>query len=144
MRVQRVLAVVTLAILSGPGFAGAAEAPKFDAGISSDNIGLDETLRLVITLDRDATQSYQGYTRPDVRDFDILSQAESESTQWTVTGARQVTRTLEQHIYMLRPKPKGTCTIPVATVRVDGRELHTARRDHRARHASAQEARVAR
>ena len=117
--------VAALATVSSRGAAWAAEGPRFEASISTDTMGLDETLRLVVTLDRDAAQSYQGYTRPDVRDFDILSQAESESTQWTVTGAKQITRTLEQHIYLLRAKHKGTCTIPPAVVRVDGHELKT-------------------
>ena len=53
-------------------------------------------------MSRDAAQMYQGYTRPDPKDFEILSQGQTESTQWTLAGGQQTTRTVEQHFYVLR------------------------------------------
>ena len=109
----------------GASIAAAAPPPQLEAQVSSDQIGYDEVVRLQVTLSRDASQTYQGYTRPDPKDFDILSQQESEQTQWTVMNGVQSTRTIEQHVYMLRPKHKGPSTIPPASVRINGRELKT-------------------
>ena len=116
------VAVGTLALAIGP---AAGAPPQFEAAISSDQIALDETLQLTVTLSRDATQAYQGYMRPEPKDFDVLSAAQSESTQWTIAQGQQHTRTIEQHVYMLRPKHKGACTVPSATARIEGRELRT-------------------
>ncbi len=119
--------LVAVVVMAGAlsGSARAAAPPQFDATVTSDSITLDDTIKLVVTLSRDATQAYQGYMRPELKDFDILNQAETESTQWTVTNAVQTTRTIEQHIYILKPKHKGPCTIPAATARIDGREWKT-------------------
>jgi hypothetical protein len=111
--------------LLAPAVTLAAGPPRIDAAVNADTIGLDETLRLTVTVDHDATQPYQGYTRPDVRDFDVVSQMENDSTQWTILNGVQSSRTTEQHTYLLRPLHKGPCTVPPASVRFDGRELKT-------------------
>jgi len=116
--------IFAVAALLAPSAALAqARPPTIDAAVNADTIGLDETLRLTVTVDHDATQPYQGYTRPDPKDLDIVSQGETDSTQWTIVNGVQSSRTIEQHTYLLRPKHKGPCTIPPASVRFDGKEL---------------------
>lgn len=117
-------ALLTLLWVAGAARAGGPP-PQLEATISSDQIGLDETVQLTVTLSRDATQVYQGYLRPEPKDFDVLSTSQSESTQWTIVRGQQQTRTIEQHVYVMRPKHKGACAVPPATARIDGREIRT-------------------
>jgi hypothetical protein len=102
--------------------AARAEEPAIEAQLSADAIALDETVQLNINVARDASQAYQGYLRPDFKDWDILHQGQAESTQWTIVNGRQSVRTVEQHVYLLRPKHRGACLIPQATARVNKRE----------------------
>ena len=105
--------------------AAAATAPLIDAQVSTTSLALDESVQLVVTVTRDSTHSLQSYSRPDVRDFDILSQNQADQTQWSMVNGVTTIRTVEQHVYLLHPRRKGTLTIPPASVRVDGRELRT-------------------
>jgi hypothetical protein len=99
-----------------------AEEAGVSAALSSDTIALDETVQLTVAITRDASQAYQSYLRPDLKDFDILHQGQAESTQWTITNGHQAVHTVEQHIYLLRPRKKGACAIPAATARIGGKD----------------------
>lgn len=116
--------LLTMMVL-GAVSANAAAPPQFDAQVSTSILGLDETLQVVVTLGRDASQSLSSYTRPDPRDFELLSQSQAEQTQWTLVNGVQSVRTVEQHTYVLRPRRRGSLTIPPAVVKIDGRELKT-------------------
>jgi hypothetical protein len=102
-----------------------AEEASFTAQLSAQEITLDDRVQLTITLGRDARETYRGYSRPDFRDFDVLHQGQAESTQWSAAGGQQSVRIVEQHIYLLKPRHKGVCVIPVAVARLGARELRT-------------------
>ncbi|MSP62105.1 MAG: protein BatD [Myxococcales bacterium] len=112
---------LALALLVTVGSARADE-PQITSTLSASEITLDETVQLTVHLTRDASQPYQGYQRPDLKDFDILHQGQAESTQWTINNGRQSVRTVEQHVYLLRPRHRGNCVVPPAVARVAGRE----------------------
>ena len=96
-----------------------------EAQLSADAIALGETVQLTIAITRDASQAYQSYQRPELADFEVLQQGQAESTQWIINNGRQVIRTVEQHVYLLRPRHVGTCTIRAAVARIAGREWRT-------------------
>ena len=104
-----------------------AEAPSFQAELSQRDVTLDETVQLTLTLSRDSSQAYGGYARPDFKDFEVLQQAQGESTQWTLNGGQNggkpSVRTVEEHVYVLKPRHKGRCVVPPATAKVGGREV---------------------
>lgn len=102
-----------------------AEESSFTAQLSAQEITLDDMVQLTITLGRDARESYRGYSRPDFRDFDVLHQGQAESTQLSIVGGQQSVHIVEQHIYLLKPRHKGVCVIPVAVAHLGSRELRT-------------------
>jgi hypothetical protein len=102
-----------------------AEEASFTAQVSTQEITLDDMVQLTITLARDARESYRGYSRPDFRDFDVLHQGQAESTQLSIVNGQQSVRIVEQHIYLLKPRHKGACVIPVAVAHLGSRELRT-------------------
>jgi BatD DUF11 like domain len=108
--------------------AGIAQAdnPRFDVSVApSENVTLDQTVELNITLDRDGTQPFESYRAPLMPDFDVLHSGTSEQVNMTWVNGRQTVRILEQHQYLLRPKKKGALAISPASVKVAGAELHT-------------------
>lgn len=124
MKTAAVHALLAASILLAAPAGG--EEPRFTARLSASEITLDQTVELVIEVERDATTPYQGYSRPHLVDFDILHQGERQSTQWTTQGSRQAVRTVDQHVYVLRAKHRGRCSVPPATLHLaGGRELQT-------------------
>ncbi len=117
-----IAALLALPLLLSSSKDAAADEAGVTAQVSSTDIAFDETVQLTVTVTRDATQPYQSYLRPDLKDFDILHQGQAESTQWTITNGRQSVHTVEQHVYLLKPRKKGTCTIPAASARIGGRD----------------------
>src|SRR5262249_25902979 len=111
------------------GLAGVAHAQsspvRFEATPSSENITLDQTVELTVTLDRPGAQPFESYRPPTGPDFDLLHTGSSQQTQFSMMGGRSSVRVIEQHLYVFRPKKKGALTLQSASVRIGGTELKT-------------------
>ena len=97
----------------------------FEARASSEEITLDQTVELTISLQRDGNQAFEGYRAPMAPDFEVQNSSTSEQMQWVGSGGHQTVRMIEQHHYTLKPRKKGTLTIGAAQVRIAGQEVHT-------------------
>jgi len=105
--------------------AARAESVRFEAHVASDNITLDQTIDLTVTLERDGNQVFESYRAPQIPDFDLLHTGNSEQMQMSFINGRQSVRMVEVHQYVLRARKKGTFTIGPATVKVNGQQVQT-------------------
>jgi BatD DUF11 like domain len=118
------LAAAALVLLAAPTPAHA-DAARFEAAVPRENISLDETVELTVTLDRDGNAPYEAYRAPTWPDFDLLHTGTSEQMQMSFVNGRQSLRVAETHTYVLRPRKKGALTITPAAVKVNGAVLAT-------------------
>jgi hypothetical protein len=102
-----------------------ADGVRFEARVAREQITLADTLDLTISIDRDGSQSFEGYRAPSLTDFDILHTSTSEQMQWQMLGSRQSVRAVEDHLYVLRPKKQGVLVIGPAQIKIAGQELRT-------------------
>ena len=98
---------------------------RFDATVSSENITLDQTVVLTVSLQRDGAQAFESYRAPSAPDFELLHTGSSEQVQMGSFNGRQTVRMLESHEYLFRPRKKGALTIQPAAVRIAGVDLKT-------------------
>jgi len=119
--VKRILALAALLAPFAPR-PSAGDETGVSATLTANQIALDETVQLTVTVTRDASQAYQSYLRPDLKDFDILHQGQAESTQWMIANGRQQVHTVEQHVYLIKPRKRGNCVVPAASARIGGRD----------------------
>ncbi|MCU1278314.1 MAG: BatD, partial [bacterium] len=104
---------------------GDAGGVKFEASVSSENITLDQQLELTVTLDRSGSQPFESYRAPSAPDFDLLHTGSNEQTQFSMVNGRTSVRVIEQHVYVFKPKKRGTLKIAPAAVRIAGTDLKT-------------------
>jgi hypothetical protein len=115
-------AIVTVA---APGRAAAAGV-RFEAAVSSENITIDQTVELTITLEREGAQPFEAYRPPVAPDFELLHTSDNQQVQLAMgAGNRQTVHMIEQHVYVFRPKKRGALTIQSAAVRIAGNEIKT-------------------
>lgn len=96
----------------------------FTARAGRNPVGVGETFRFEVSLSLDNTRM-EDYRPPDFRGFRIVAQQPSQSTQIQMGGGGGFMRQVYSWTYQLIPLQKGKLTIGPASVRVDGRELHT-------------------
>jgi hypothetical protein len=102
----------------------AAQAPAaFEMTASSENITLDQTVQVTVTMTRDGSQALESYRPPTAPDFDVLHASNSEQMQFSVINGRQSVRRVEQHLYVFKPKKRGALVINAASVKVAGQTL---------------------
>ncbi|MCU1277515.1 MAG: putative batD protein [bacterium] len=104
---------------------GDASGVRFEATVSSENITLDQQVELTVTLDRSGAQPFESYRAPTSSDFDLLHTGSNEQTQFSMVNGRTSVRVIEQHVYVFRPKKRGTLKIAPAMVRIAGTDLKT-------------------
>jgi hypothetical protein len=121
---KKILLLAVVSVVLGRG-AARAEGIRFEATVPSENITLDQTVELTISLERDGAQAFEAYRAPSAPDFELLHSGTSEQMQWQTINGRQSVRVIEQHAYVLRPRKKGAFTIGPATVRIGGQEVRT-------------------
>jgi oxygen tolerance protein BatD len=128
-RAERVALAVVAAMVAMAAAAGPAEAAgsvRFESAVSSENITLDQTVELTVTLQREGSQPFEAYRPPAAPDFDLLHTGDNEQVQLAMgAGGRQTVNMIEQHVYVFRPKKKGALTIAAASVRIGGNEIKT-------------------
>lgn len=105
--------------------AARADGVRFEARVSQENVTLDQTVELTVTLERDGNQVFESYRPPVAPDFDLLHTATSQQMQMSFVNGRQAMRLVEQHQYLYKPKKKGALTIGSASVKVSGQPLQT-------------------
>ncbi len=110
---------VFLALLL-PALANAARETRFEATVDRNEIALDETVRLEISL-QSAEQPSALELPTQLRDFEVAGHAESVSVSMTGSTASQV----RTHTFLLRPRRPGALTIPSATCVVGGKQYAT-------------------
>jgi hypothetical protein len=104
-----------------------ADAPgvRFEAALSSENITLDQQVELTITLDRAGSQAFESYRAPNAPDFNLVHTGSNEQTQFSMINGRTSVRVIEQHVYVYKPKKRGSLKIGPASVRIAGTDLKT-------------------
>jgi hypothetical protein len=105
--------------------AARADGVRFEAHVPSENITLDQTIDLTITLERDGNQVFESYRAPTAPDLDLLHTGTSEQMQMSLVNGRQTMRLTEVHQYVYKARKKGAFTIGPAAVKVAGHELQT-------------------
>src|SRR5262249_3073999 len=98
---------------------------RFEARASSENVTLEQPVKVTVTIERDGTQALEGYRPPSGIDFDMMHTSNSEQIHQTVINGRQSVRLVEQHLYMFMPKKKGNLAINPAVLKVGGQEFKT-------------------
>jgi len=102
-----------------------ADAARFEARLSQENVTLDQMIEVVITLDRDGNQALESYRPPQAPDLELLHSGTSEQMQMTIVNGRQSVRVVEEHQYVFRARKKGAFQISAASARVGGQALQT-------------------
>lgn len=98
---------------------------RFDLAVSSENITLDQTVEVTVSLQRDGSQPIESYRVPAAPDFELLHTATNEQMQFATVNGRQSVLMIEQHVYLLKPRKRGALAISPASVRIAGTELKT-------------------
>jgi BatD DUF11 like domain len=120
-----VAAVLVVGAAAGARAQAPAAGVRFEAHVPQENITLDQSVELTVTLDREGNQVFDGYRAPQAPDFDLLHAGTSEQMQFSSVNGRQSVHMVEQHVYLLKPKKKGALAIGPATVRIAGQPLQT-------------------
>src|SRR3954449_4200318 len=98
-----------------------ADGVRFEARLAMENITLDQTIDLTVTLERDGNQVFESYRAPQAPpDLELLHTGTSQQMQMSFVGGRQAMRMVEEHQYLFRAKKKGSFTISPASVKVAG------------------------
>jgi hypothetical protein len=119
---KRVVAAMVLLVAS----AARADGVRFEAHVSSENVTLDQTIDLEITLERDGNQVFESYRAPQpAPELQVLHTGTSTQMQMSILNGRQTMRMVESHQYVLKPAKKGAFIIGAATVKVAGQTLST-------------------
>lgn len=104
-----------------------ASANRFEATVSSDSVTIVDRVQVTVTLQRDGSAALESYRPPSTPDFDVLSASEgAQQLSWSIVNGHQSVQTVEEHVYVLRPKKKGALVIGPAIVKLGGHELKTA------------------
>ena len=98
---------------------------RFEMTAPTENITLDQTIEVTVSLQREGSQPFESYRAPSAPDFELLHTGSNEQVQMSMLGGRQSVQMIEQHIYVFRPKKKGALTIHPASARIAGQELQT-------------------
>jgi hypothetical protein len=100
------------------------QGPSFTARTGRNPVGVGEAFPFEVNLSVDNARM-EDYRPPDFRGFRIVAQQPSQSTQIQMGGGGGFMRQIYNWNYQLVALQKGKLTIAPASVRVDGRELHT-------------------
>src|SRR5262249_53960418 len=87
---------------------------------ATENITLDQTVEVTVTLQRDGSQPVESYRPPTAPDFDPVHTSDNEQMQFSVVNGRQAVRMVEQHVYVFKPKKRGNFTIQAPAVKFGG------------------------
>lgn len=98
---------------------------RFEMTAPTENITLDQTIEVTVTLQREGSQPFESYRAPMAPDFDLLHAGSNEQVQMAFVNGRQSVQMVEQHVYVFKPKKKGALTIQPASVRIAGQDLKT-------------------
>ena len=74
------------------GGAAYAQSARFEASVPSENVTLDQTVELTVTLERDGQQAFESYRAPATPDFDVLHAGTSEQVNMAFINGRQSVR----------------------------------------------------
>ena len=113
-----------LVSLSSTDVRGAGDEMSFQAKVDRDEVDLEESLNLQLSLQAAAgTQSPSETPRFDAPDFDILSQRESVSIDSRYENGRFAVKNRRDYLFVLRPRRAGRFKIRSIIARVAGKEL---------------------
>ena len=121
MRARSFLLIASTLLFAATAFA---QGTSFTARAGRNPVGVGEAFPFEISLSVDNVRM-EDYRRPDFRGFRVVSEQPSQSTQIQMGGGGGFMRQTYSWRYQLVPLQKGKVTVAPATVRVDGRELHT-------------------
>jgi hypothetical protein len=103
-----------------------ADGVRFEAHVAQENLTLDQTIELTVTLERDGSQVFESYRAPQPPpDLELLHTGTSQQMQMSFVNNRQSMRMVEQHQYIYKAHKKGSFTIGPASVKVAGQTLTT-------------------
>ena len=121
MRALTCLVAAGTLLCAGAAFA---QGTSFSARAGRNPVGAGEAFPFDISLSLDNARM-EDYRPPDFRGFRIVAQQPSQSTQIQMGGGGGFMRQIYTWHYQLVALQKGKLTIAPASVRVDGKELHT-------------------
>lgn len=98
---------------------------RFEARVAQENITLDQTIDLTVTVERDGNQVMQSYRAPQAPDLDLLHTGTSSQMQMSIFNGAQSVRMVEQHEYVYRARKRGSFTIGGAVAKVGGQTYTT-------------------
>jgi hypothetical protein len=101
-----------------------AQGTSFSSRVGRNPVGVGEVFPYEVSLSMD-NASMEDYRPPDFRGFRVVGQQPSQSTQIQMGGGGSFMRHVYTWNYQLVALQKGKLTIAPASVRIDGRELHT-------------------
>lgn len=105
---------------------GAKDDVEFYASVSEDEIGLDDTVTLTVTLNSAGEANH--LSLPEPADFEVLSKEHSDQMSFAFgTGGTPQVRHARVYTLRLRPRRTGNLVIPEASVVVRGSKHLTAK-----------------
>jgi hypothetical protein len=121
---RRIGSLVLLAALFAAG-ARAAEDIHLSASTDADEVALDGTLNLRITVTVASKAPVSNVELPDFKDFDIVNRSQSEQMSFEFSGGTpSFRRTIVTNV-ALTPKHEGSATIEPARVSYSGKSYQT-------------------
>ena len=102
-----------------------AAAVRFEAHVAQQNLTLDQTIELTVTVERDGNQVLQSYRAPQAPDLDLLHTGTSSQMQMSIFNGAQSVRMVEEHQYVYRARKRGSFTIGPAYAKIGGQTLST-------------------
>jgi len=103
----------------------AAEDVQVTARTDADEVALDGTLNLIITVNVFSKGDQAELTLPDLKDFDVVSRAQSEQDAFTYLNNKPSFRRTLVATVKLAPRREGQLTIEPARVTYNGRKYKT-------------------
>jgi len=98
---------------------------EFVAVVDKDEVGLDDTLTLTVSVSLDSGAKEEKLELPAAPAFQVLSRSQSQSTSFSMGGGPPSFKHARIHTLVLAPTKAGTFTIRPGTLRVGGKTYRT-------------------
>lgn len=97
---------------------------RFYATVDRNEVAYGESFTLTLTLEGEVDK-VPDPTLPGLADFKIIGSSQSRSTSVSIINGRMTRKSRVEFIYRIRPKRRGTLTIPSARITIGGKTYQT-------------------
>lgn len=119
--------LTALLVLSPLAAAAQADPVEFYATVDRDEVGLDETLTLSVTLAIHEGREPQSLTLPESTDFEVVSSSRNDQMSFAFGGGTPTYRKVRVYTQQLRARREGTAHLSPGRAMVLGKVYETAR-----------------